>query len=61
MLIQSVTTGSLIAGTAFVVFWYYYRKTKKELGGIAGDTAGYFVTVCEGAMAVMAACICILK
>lgn len=61
MVIQSVTTGSLIAGTAFVVFWYYYRKTKKELGGITGDTAGYFVTVCEGAMAVMAACICILK
>ena len=37
-----------------------YQKTKKELGGITGDTAGYFVTVCEGAMAVMGALICIL-
>lgn len=27
---------------AALSFWYYYVKTKKELGGITGDTAGYF-------------------
>ena len=37
---------------AALSFWYYYVKTKKELGGITGDTAGYFVCICECAMAV---------
>jgi adenosylcobinamide-GDP ribazoletransferase len=32
---------------AALSFWYYYVKTKKELGGITGDTAGYFVCICE--------------
>lgn len=29
------------------VFLYYYLKTKKELGGVTGDTAGFFVLICE--------------
>lgn len=60
MVAQSVVAGGLVAAMAFAVFGYYYQKTKRELGGITGDTAGYFVTVCEGAMAVMGALICIL-
>ena len=33
---------------ALLTFVYYYRRSKKEFGGITGDTAGYFVTLCEG-------------
>ena len=34
---------------------YYYYRCKKELGGITGDTAGYFVVLCEGCMVIAAA------
>ena len=34
--------------------WYKYRSYK-EFGGITGDTAGWFVTICETAMAAAAA------
>ena len=40
---------------AIFSFIYYAYRSRKELGGITGDTAGYFVTICEGAMAVAAA------
>lgn len=42
---------------AYLVFFYYYRRTKKELGGITGDTAGYFVVMCEGCMMAVAAAV----
>ncbi len=38
-------------GTAQFLF-ILKRKSYKELGGITGDTAGFFVTVCEVATAV---------
>ena len=44
---------------ALAVFSYYYYKSKKEFGGITGDLAGYFVTLCEGALMVMAAIACL--
>ena len=44
---------------AGAVFGYYYYKSKKEFGGITGDLAGYFVTLCEGALMVMAAVACL--
>ena len=40
---------------AFAVFGNYRRRSYREFGGITGDTAGYFLTLCEGAMAVAAA------
>ena len=40
---------------AFAVFGYYRWRSYREFGGITGDTAGYFLTLCEGAMAVAAA------
>ena len=46
---------------ALTVFGYYYYKSKKEFGGITGDLAGYFVTLCEGALMVMAAIAAIRK
>lgn len=36
-------------------FLYYYLRTKREIGGITGDTAGYFVTCTEVAAGVTAA------
>ena len=35
---------------------YYLRSMRKHFGGITGDTAGYFVTICEG-IAVLGAAI----
>ena len=60
MLYQSLLAGGIVVVTAFVVFAYYYRRTKKELGGITGDTAGYFVLVCEESMLVVTALLNIL-
>ncbi len=40
---------------ALVVFWRYHRRCMKELGGITGDTAGWFVVRCEVWMAVAVA------
>lgn len=55
MLMQNRISGILIVMTAGAAFICYYRKCKKMLGGITGDTAGYFVLVCEEAMLVAAA------
>lgn len=55
MIWQSFFSGIVIAVTALSAFFYYYLRCKKELGGITGDTAGYFVLLCEGSMVVVAA------
>ena len=47
--------GILAVAAAFAVFGYYRWRSYREFGGITGDTAGYFLTLCEGAMAVAAA------
>ncbi|MGN0343307.1 MAG: adenosylcobinamide-GDP ribazoletransferase [Roseburia sp.] len=47
MLWQSLLVGSAVLLGAMVVFAYYWYRSYRELGGITGDTAGYFVTVCE--------------
>lgn len=52
LFIVSLPYAVAIIIAATLSFWYYYVKTKKELGGITGDTAGYFVCICECAMAV---------
>ncbi len=54
MLWQSPWAGLSVAA-ALLAFGYYYDRTKKELGGITGDTAGYFVLLCEGCMLAAAA------
>lgn len=61
MLWQSVYAGMIVAAVAFLSFAYYYHRTKKELGGITGDTAGYFVLICEGSMIAVAAIMNVLK
>ena len=60
MLFCSLKGGILAIAAALGVFWYYYRKTKKELGGITGDTAGYFVVICETAILAAEAVVSIL-
>jgi adenosylcobinamide-GDP ribazoletransferase len=55
MLGLSLTTGILTVAVAFLSFGYYRWRTNRELGGITGDTAGYFVTVCEAVIAIAAA------
>ncbi len=42
-------------GMALCCFFYYYWRCRKEFGGITGDTAGFFVLLCEGVMMLAAA------
>lgn len=43
----------ILFGTAVVVYLFYYRLAMKQFGGTTGDIAGFFVQVCELAMACM--------
>ncbi|MCM1126164.1 MAG: adenosylcobinamide-GDP ribazoletransferase [Lachnospiraceae bacterium] len=54
MLRQSLLGGAVVAA-AFASFGYYGWRTRKELGGITGDTAGFFVLICEACMMTAAA------
>ena len=60
MLWQSLLAGIFIVAAGFLAFLYYYYRTKKEFGGITGDTAGYFVLICEESMMIVAALINVL-
>ncbi len=51
VLVHSIAGAFCIMG-AFFAYVYYYRMSKKEFGGITGDLAGYFLQICELAMAV---------
>ena len=55
MLWISWKIGIAVVVVAFVSYYYYEYRSKKEFGGITGDTAGYFVVICETAMVVAAA------
>lgn len=59
MLYQSLWQGILVCVAAGGTFLYYRWRSYKEFGGITGDTAGYFVTLCEGVMAVVTAICCV--
>ena len=47
ILITSLKIGICAVILAFLVFVYYRYKFYKEIGGITGDTAGWFLQVCE--------------
>ncbi len=47
MLWKSFLPGGAAVLAALLTFAYYRYRTKKELGGITGDTAGWFVLLCE--------------
>ena len=60
MLWRSLFAGGAAVIAAFAVFRYYKYRTKKELGGITGDTAGYFLLLCEGTIVVITSVVNIL-
>ena len=39
--------GVLMAAAAALTFWYYHHMAMKYFGGMTGDLAGFFVSVCE--------------
>lgn len=39
--------GLLCTGGAVFTFFWYYRMSKKQFGGITGDLAGWFLQMCE--------------
>ena len=55
MLWQSFLQGGAAVLAALLIFAYYHHRTKKELGGITGDTAGWFVLLCEEVVMVVVA------
>lgn len=55
MLRCSVLAGMAVTVTAVFSAVYYYYRSRKEFGGITGDTAGCFILLCEGCMLTAAA------
>ena len=53
-------TGAVVCVAALLTFIYYRWRSYSEFGGITGDTAGYYVTLCELVMAVAAAVCCVV-
>ena len=51
----SFPAGLTAAAAAVSAFVYYFYWSRKEFGGITGDTSGYFVLLCEVCIAVAAA------
>ena len=47
--------GAAVLFGAVLTFFYYRHAAYRELGGITGDTAGYFLALCEGVMVVLLA------
>ena len=43
----SPVAGGLIALCALICVVLYFRMVKKEFGGVTGDTAGFFLQICE--------------
>lgn len=50
MLNLDMISGILIIASCLLVFIWYKHMSYRQLGGITGDTAGWFVTVCETAV-----------
>ena len=40
----------LCLASSMLVFFWYYRMSVREFGGITGDLAGYFLQICELAL-----------
>lgn len=55
MIYVNLWAGLAAVVVALLCYGYYSWKSRKEFGGINGDTAGYFVSLCENAMAVAVA------
>lgn len=53
--------GLFISLSFGAVYGYYFYRSRKEFGGITGDTSGYFVLLCEVCMVVTAAMETLIK
>ncbi len=42
-----VVAGIVLIAGAVLIFLWYWRRSKKEFGGITGDTEGWFLAICE--------------
>jgi len=56
----SLPGGLIVTVAALLSLAYYAYRIPKEFGGITGDTAGYFVLLCEGCMVAAAAVLDVL-
>ena len=54
MVLIDLPCAAVVLIAAFLVFYHYYRISKKEFGGITGDLAGWFLIRCELAAALCA-------
>ncbi|MBQ8815325.1 MAG: adenosylcobinamide-GDP ribazoletransferase [Lachnospiraceae bacterium] len=61
MIIMSPLAGGLAVVGAFSVFGYYRVMSYREFGGVTGDLAGYFLQLCELAIAVAAAAATVIR
>lgn len=59
MLYFSVFAALLVTVAAISFLVYYFYRSKKEFGGVTGDTAGWFGVLCEGCIVVVVALISI--
>lgn len=57
MCFLSFPAGPAVAAAAVFMLVYYFYRSRKVFGGVTGDTAGFFVLLCEGCMIVAAALI----
>ncbi len=55
MLFWSFHAAFLVTIAAILGFIHYYYQSKKEFGGITGDTSGYFILLSQAYIMVMAA------
>ena len=55
MIWTCVLPGLIVSVSALLSLAWYYFKCKKELGGITGDTEGYFLLTCQLVMSLVAA------
>lgn len=47
MLAYSPVIGACAVTGAALEYWYYYKMSMKEFGGITGDLAGFHMQICE--------------
>lgn len=47
LILISPVIGAVMALAAMWVWTYYYYMSKRQFGGITGDLAGYFLSLCE--------------
>lgn len=61
MAVLSLIPGLLAMAGASLTYFYYIKKSQRELGGITGDTEGYFVCICETVMVLVLGGYCVIS